>query len=151
MKNLNNEILELTEEFVPRCADIYINVFTSPPWNEQLEYKNVRRFIDNWIKLNNFIGMVIKNENSEICGFCLGVIKPSVGMNAFYLEELCIDNVYQKKGFGGDLLNEVENTLIKANVRKIILNTNSMYYSKKFYEDRHYSCIPNFVTMGKKL
>ena len=141
----------ILKENILKCVEIYINTFSAPPWNEDLEYGSVQAYINNWINLNNSIGLLVKNYSEKICGFCLGIIKPGIAGDIFYLEEFCIDTEWQNSGIGNKLLRELENELLNCNIKRIVLNTSSASYAKVFYENHGYICISNIVMMGKLL
>lgn len=126
------ETRELKESDLKRCSEIYKDVFSRDPWNEEWEINIAYKRLNHFFNSESFIGVVsILDEN--IIGFALGNIEPFLHGDIFYLREMCVLPKNQKKGLGTNLVNELENRLLKLNVKSIYLFTDRKIPAVQFY------------------
>lgn len=143
--------ISLTEESV----DLFMNVFSKPPWNDVFNSRNtVVDFFNAFIGLPNFKGYQLINNNN-IIGISIGFIKPWLKNGElryeYFLDQLCIDNTQQGKGLGKYFMREIEQKLKLENINDIILNTELSSPAYKFYIKIGFQDMREYGFLSKEL
>lgn len=143
-------IVPLTENHLKQCAELYIKVFNSEPWNETWTYHSAIERLTDLIHTPKFLGFLLY-ENDNLIGFIAGNSKKSYSGLTFYLAELCINNKTQGKGYGTKLLHFLENELNKRDVQSLYLLTATGGLAEAFYLKNQYIINDNRVVIKKDL
>lgn len=135
------------------AANLFIEVFNSPPWNENWTLEYAIQRIETIFKTPGFRGIVcLEDSNSEIVGFCIGNDEAWENRKVFYLNELCIKPSYQQRGIGKKLINRLERELNHLEVNQIYLSTiRKKEGPKDFFSKLGYIVEEERITMLKKL
>ncbi len=101
------EIRTIAQKDLKPISQLYVTVFTNPPWNEHWEYEWAYERL-NWIyQSQGFIGF-IAIDNNKFVGAILGDFIPYKGKKGFKIVEFFVDTNYQNQGIGTKLLRQLE-------------------------------------------
>ena len=114
------------------CSDLFCEVFSAPPWNEDVSPEEARRYFENCFSLASFRGFVAES-GVRIVGLAAGFLKPWRKGMEYYLDEFCIVPSFQGKGIGSRLLDEICTRLAEEGVFGAMLNTERAYPAYSFY------------------
>lgn len=143
------KVINLSEEYLEECVDIFIDTFSREPWNDKYDSrKQVKEFFTNHMKNNYFLGY-IGLIDSKVVALSIGMKKPWIYGMEYYIDEFCIEYNFQGKGIGSLFLREIEKLLVNENVEGIILNTEKDYPSCKFYKKNGFQSLGNLIVLGK--
>lgn len=122
-------------------SQLYVSVFSSPPWNEYWKYDWAYERIE-WIyQSQGFVGST-RLDNNQVNGAILGYSVPFKGEKGFKIIEFLVDAKYQNQGIGTKLLTRLELNLKQNNYDFVSLltakNTNvESFYLKRDYQKDH--------------
>ena len=144
--------ISLTEESV----DLFIDVFSKPPWNDVYDSKNaVIDFFNAFISLPNFKGYQLMDDNNKVIGISIGFIKPWLRNGElryeYFLDQFCIDNSSQGKGLGKYFMREIEERLKREDINDIILNTERSSPAYYFYNKIGFHDMKEYGFLSKEL
>lgn len=145
--------ISLTEESV----DLFMKVFSSPPWNDVFSSKDsVISFFNAFINLPNFKGyQLVDDTNKRIIGISIGFVKPWLNNGdlryEYFLDQLCIDNNLQGKGLGKYFMRGIENKLKQENINDILLNTELTSPAYQFYIKVGFHDMKEYGFLSKEL
>ena len=143
------EIKAIVEKDLKPISQLYVSVFTNPPWNEHWQYKWAYERL-NWIdRSHNFVGL-LSLDNDKINGAILGYFIPFKGKKGFKLVEFFVDTNYQNKGIGTKLLTQLELNL-KDNYDFVSLLTARNTDAESFYLNRNYRRDDKLVLLEKEI
>jgi aminoglycoside 6'-N-acetyltransferase I len=131
------EICAIKEQDLESISQLYVSVFSNPPWNESWEYDWAHERLK-WIyQSQGFMGFVAINNNQTI-GAILGYFVPFKGEKGFEIEEFLVETSYQNQGVGTELLTQL-NLSLKHNYYSFIsLLTAKDTIVESFYLKRNY-------------
>lgn len=138
------KIRKAKEKDIRSMVDLVINEFAKPPYND----KWTRREALNSIKADMKKGeSYVAEEKNEIIGFII-ITKEKIDKVYIFIENLVVDENYQRKNIGRSLVEKVENRYKKE---VITLSVNKKSQAYKFYKKLGYIENKNNVNMSKKL
>lgn len=100
--------------------DLFIDVFTKNPWNDDWSNEN---------QLNAYLMDLMGQQNSltfglykeeQLIGFSLGRVKHWYEGTEYYIDELCISTTLQKKGYGTKFIELLEMELYKRDIQHFL-------------------------------
>jgi aminoglycoside 6'-N-acetyltransferase I len=112
------------------CA-LFKDVFASPPWNEKLTLKKIKRGIKSLMRKRGFLGVVALTGREPI-GFIAGA-RIGILPKAFYLAQLFVNGAMQGRGVGNRLLRELTGLAGEAGASRILLLTKPGSKAEEFY------------------
>lgn len=128
--------------------EIYIQVFSAEPWNDELTYEQIRNYVNRMIELNTFKGYVVREKaTNRLLGAALGFIRPWYMGQEYHLDSFYILNEYQGKGIGTQFLNFIKEQLKAINIPTILLDTDIGYPSESFYRNNGFSSSDSSITL----
>jgi ribosomal protein S18 acetylase RimI-like enzyme len=136
-------------EDVEACANIFIDTFSRPPWNEHWEFDLVYSRLKQILDTPFSFGLII--EGTSPIGFALGFSEPWHQGNHFYLKEMCIHPDFQRQGLGTHLMNNLITSLREQNTQKIYLLTSRGDLSERFYAKLGFYTSPKMIMMAQHL
>lgn len=142
------EIQTFTTEYLDDCANLYVEVFNSEPWNEQWTIETARLRLFEILNTPGFIGFVLRQD--ELLGFVAGYCEQMQKGKGFYLKEICTHHDKQRRGIGTKLLNELMNTLTGMEVTAIYLVTMKDGQAEAFYTKNGYQRSQKLIVMSKR-
>ena len=144
------EIRAIAQKDLKPISQLYVSVFTNPPWNEDWEYEWAYERL-NWVyQCQDFVGLVSLND-SKINGAILGYFIPFRGKKGFKLAEFFVDTNYQNKGIGIKLLTQLELYLKQNNYDFISLLTAKNTDAESFYLNRYYQRDDRLVLLRREI
>ncbi len=145
------QLCKLTHSDLAPCVDLYIDVFSRPPWNDVYESRNqVVQFFQNHLNNNYFIGFVLKHKQ-EIIALCLGSKKPWINGLEYYIDELCLKSSLHRQGIGSHFLSLIESSIKSEGLNAIILNTHKNHPAYHFYIKNHFFPFNHLAILTKEL
>lgn len=143
------KIEKMSVEHIQECADLFIDVFSREPWNEQYESKEqVIRFIHNHMNNNYFVGYVLK-EKDKIIALSLGMKKPWIQGMEYYIDQFCIQYDRQGEGIGSYFLKQIEERIQKDGMNAFMLQTEKGFPSEAFYKKNGFIECENMIVLVK--
>ncbi len=126
---------ELFEEsMLDACTDLFLEVFTREPWNDEWESKDhARQYILNHCRMNTFYGFVALLDK-KVVGVSIGFLKPWQEGYEYYINEFYVDTSLQNRGIGSGLLRFIKEYLAeKSTATAIMLATEKNFPAFRFY------------------
>lgn len=118
---------------IKRCADLYSQVFSSKPWNEEWNTDLAMERLSHFYHSKGFIG-VLAEEKQDVMGFALGNTEPYYFGSIFYLREMCIKTKLQNQGLGKITLKALKKELSANKINKLYLTTERAIPAANFYQ-----------------
>lgn len=156
------------EPLEEKVIDLYIEVFSEPPWNESWRTEEVRKDIEYGKSQKDFVGYIAVDSNDNVIGFTWGYALPLEKfpflsnlvreVPYFYVDELAVKRDYRRRGIGRSLTLALLREAKEKDYKYAILRTDVRGGAYKFYEklgfedtgkrDPQY---PERTYMGRKL
>lgn len=140
---------EITTSDIKEIADMYVETFNSPPWNDEWTIETASKRLHQMINCESAYGLVAY-EDEVICGMILGSEEQYYNGIMFNIKEFCVRNNIRNKGFGTKILEEFEKCLKGKGITEIILFTSKDDGTKGFYEKMGLHSYNEMVMMGKQ-
>jgi ribosomal protein S18 acetylase RimI-like enzyme len=137
-------------EDLGRCAEIFVEVFNSPPWSEDWVVSSAMFRLTEVAGTPGFIGLKILS-NGQMLGFGMGYLESFDDGGDFYLKEMCILPELQGQGIGTALLDQLKGSLIKKGAKKLYLLTKRDGPAAKFYEKNGFYTSDRIIVMSHSL
>lgn len=146
--HFNKFNISLLEE----SADLYISVFSLPPWNDIYESRDeVVKFLRSFTKMSTFKGYQLMKDG-KVIGLSVGFIKPWLSNGTmkpeYFIDQYCIDYKYQRQGLGRTFMKMIEEDLIKSNIHAIILNTEVHSPAFDFYKKTGFNALEDYSLLA---
>lgn len=122
-----------TADTLDRCAEILVEAYNSEPWNDQWTKEVALDKLTIYFNTPKFIGWTASN-NGQIIGCCVGNIEPYFTGDYYYLKDMFVLPLSQKRGIGAKLMTTLTQHLDSINVKMIILFTGQQYFPFNFYQ-----------------
>lgn len=143
------ELYELSDNLVDNCVDLFIETFSSEPWNDVYDSRNqVSEFFKNHMNNNYFVGYVLKNKGNVIA-LSIGMIKPWIHGKEYYIDQFCVKLDMQGQGIGSQFLKMIETDIKSRGMNAIILNTEKGFPSEKFYLKNGFNSLDELIVLAK--
>lgn len=126
--------------------DLYIEVFSKPPWNEKWEKQWVEDRIQ-WITSMPNSQSIVGEKENKIIGAAFGFGKPYKGKLEFEIIELFVSTESQNQGNGKNLIQALEKKLKKYGYSKTTILTARESGPEKFYKRLNFSRLERLVFM----
>src|SRR3989339_868009 len=140
----------MNESDINVYCTVFLNVFSSPPWNEEWTIDKIGADINKLIRKNGCIGMVAQAGTKSV-GYAAGA-PLCVFSSIFYLAQLFIENDYQGKGIGKNIMGETIRLSKQHGVSKIVLLTKPHSKAEEFYLHNGFRLFfPLFRINGKRI
>ncbi len=144
------ECFPLNEDDLVECAYLFVNAFKHEPWNEDWDFKDAFRRLSNFLSPPYSIGLKVVGKNG-IQGFLVGEMEQWRGAQSFYLKEICISKKRQRSGLGKELMDALQNDLLKRGVSRIYLITQRESVPELFYKSLGFETNGSLHIMGKSV
>ena len=146
---MNLIVKEMIEDHIEECTDLYMSTFSQEPWYDQFESKEqVVKYFKNFMKYNSFLGYVGILDN-KIVALSVGMKKPWIKGEEYYIDEFCVDYSQQGKGIGSLFLKQIEEFISDQQLNGIFLNTEEAYPSYEFYRKNGFEKLDGLVILVK--
>ncbi|MBN1977191.1 MAG: GNAT family N-acetyltransferase [Anaerolineae bacterium] len=141
----------IEEKDIPGCAEVFVEVFGSEPWNEQWHAVDAQARLEEMVHTPGFHG-VLAASDEEMLGFAMGHTEQwQRGTKHFYLQEICVRTEHQRCGLGSGLMHVLCQDLTAMDVEAIYLLTARDGPAQAFYERLGFDANPGMIMMGKYL
>ena len=147
---------EFDISLIEESGDLFIDVFSKAPWNDVFESRDtIIDFFNAFIGLPNFKGYHLINGNNKVIGVAIGFTKPWLKDGRlryeYFIDQLYIDHLMQRKGLGTYFLKEIEKKLKSENISDIILNTELTSPAYNFYIKTGFHDMKEFGFLSKEV
>ncbi|AXI30248.1 GNAT family N-acetyltransferase [Priestia megaterium] len=142
------KVVPFTAENMQQCIDLYLDVFTRKPWNEQWTEESAKERLTDLLNTPKFIGYLFYDQ-SDLIGMIAGHAKKSYSGMTFYVAELCVSASLQGKGYGSAILSRFENELQRHDINSLYLLTATGGAAQAFYEKNGYAVNDQRVVLKK--
>lgn len=146
-----SNICDLKEEDLKGCAKLFLKTFGEEPWLEPWTFERAKKRLEDVFFTPGFKGAVVK-EGEEIKGAILGSLEQWYDGENFCIKEFFVDSKTQGKGYGRQLLEFLEEELIRDHKVGIIhLWTMGKSRAEIFYGKSGYEIPEELIMMRKKI
>lgn len=142
-------IKEMSLNNLEEIKQLFRSVFTVDPWNEDWsDEKQLDEYLRDIMEVRN--PLVFGLYEDELIGFSIGKIKHWCGGTEYFIEELCIRNEYQGKGYGKAFFSLIEEKLKEKGLNQIYLTTDRDVPAYHFYKKIGFREIPEITSFFKE-
>lgn len=117
---------------VQACAKVSVNAYKTELWNEEYEISEVEKYISCYLNSDTKVCFALQ-DGDVIKGVALGFVVPSISGPYLRLEDICIDSIEQRKGYGSVFMELLSIEAAKLGCDSIILGTQKDFPSHHFY------------------
>lgn len=143
LKNFSAEDLQ-------RCCELYVKVFNAPPWNDSWTIETARRCLGDLAERRRFFGCTYW-QDGILVGAVFAHTKTFHKGDEIYIDELFIAPDFQRKGFGLELMYEVEKFARENAINCITLLTAVGKPAFDFYEKQGYRHLEHMTLMYRQM
>ncbi|MCX7922083.1 MAG: GNAT family N-acetyltransferase [Clostridia bacterium] len=138
-------------EDIEKCTELFIKVFNAYPWEDKWpSAERANSYLTDIVNTPGFRGFIAV-EGLRIVGVCLGNIVKWWKGDEFFIKEMYVDSSVQRKGIGSRLLEYAQESLVKEDIRAIVLLTNQGFPSEEFYTKQEFEKSAEMIFMYKEL
>jgi len=142
---------DINKSHIPRLAEIYVETYNAPPWNDKWTVSLAEQRLDEMINCRDSYGLICIDDESKIIGMIVGISETYYNCKQFFIKDFFMIPSSQGKGIGSALINELERRLKSMGVDKTYLFTSKTDKTEKYYQKRGYHSWNGMVLMGKSL
>jgi N-acetylglutamate synthase-like GNAT family acetyltransferase len=135
------ELIHLIE-----CADLFISVFSAPPWNETWSQEIALMRLKDCYDTPGSYGIVAISDD-KVFGFAIGYAEVWYEDKHFYLKEMCVRSTNQRSGIGMSIIDVLRQDLVSKGVSTIYLLTARNSPAEDFYQKCGFSNHPKMTMM----
>jgi ribosomal protein S18 acetylase RimI-like enzyme len=146
---MTGQIVELTKSNIGSLAQLYVDVFSAPPWDVAWSLAAATERLTSFTEFPRFIGLGHIQENKPVA-FVMGWGERWSQGWVFHIKEMGVALAVQRSGVGRELLTKFEQNLAAADFVSIYLETGTNTPARKFYEDCGYGRL-DLVSLHKQL
>lgn len=132
MPSVDVEICPASEVDRAAIADLFVDAFNGPPWNDEWTAESARERVSDIMDAPGATGHVAFADGSA-CGFLLGRIERWYSGDLYYLQEMGVDPERRRAGIGTALLTRLTVALRERDVRRVYLLTMRDSPAASFY------------------
>ena len=143
-------IVKLDETNYADIKALFRSVFMAPPWND--DWSDDAQ-LDNYLKdLIEVRGALVLGlyEDDRFIGVSIGKIKHWCRGTEYFIEELCISNEEQHKGYGQMFFGLIEEYLSNMNINQIFLMTDRHMPAYMFYKKQGFKELTELASFFKE-
>lgn len=141
---------EINETKIDEVAQMYVETFNAPPWNEKWTIETASKRIKQMINCEDAYGL-IAYDREQLCGMILGSEEQFYDGKLFNLKEFCVRNERRNQGLGTEIYAEFEKPLKEKDIDKIFLFTLKNEKTETFYAKRGFYHHSKMIMMGKDI
>lgn len=141
----------LNESNSGEIMELFVNVFTKEPWNDDWSDENqLRLYIHDLVGQDNSLTFGLY-EGNELIGVSMGHIKHWYTGTEYYIDELCISTEKQGQGAGTLFVGEIEKTCGEMGLTHLFLLTGKDAPAFSFYKKQDFCVAESMVAFAKDL
>ena len=141
------EYVRLTEENIEEVVRnyvVYYNNCEEGCWTYEKAYKRIHQ-----VMTIEDSECFVQYDDGKMTGFVMGYYKEFDDLKAYFLEEIVIFAEYQNKGYGAELMKELEKIVRRNGVEHIELISVNDEHHMHFYKKLEFYAASNLEMMGK--
>ncbi len=151
MNNTKYCFKRLDESYSGEIRELFANVFTKEPWNDDWSDENqLRLYIHDLVGQDNSLTFGLY-EGNELIGVSMGHIKHWYTGTEYYIDELCISTEKQGQGAGTLFVGEIEKACGEMGLTHLFLLTGKDVPAFRFYKKQDFRAAENMVAFAKNL
>lgn len=151
MNNTKYCFKRLDESCSGEIRELFVNVFTKEPWNDDWSDENqLRLYIHDLVGQDNSLTFGLY-EGNELIGVSMGHIKHWYTGTEYYIDELCISTEKQGHGAGTLFVGEIEKACGEMGLTHLFLLTGKDVPAFRFYKNQDFRAAENMVAFAKNL
>ena len=128
---------------------LFRSVFSGPPWNEDwCDEEQLDEYMKDLIEVRGSLLFGLYEEN-QLIGISIGKIKHWCGGTEYFIEELCIRNELQGKGYGRQFIELIGEKIRERGLHTIYLMTDRNQPAYQFYNRLGFREIPELTSFTK--
>lgn len=143
-------IIDIKEEHLMKCAELYVRVFNAEPWNDKWSTETAYKRLLDIYNSPGFAGIICL-EDDDVKGAVFGNCEQWYEGLHFNLKEMFVSNELQGKGIGSELLKFLEEELIKRQIGAIFLFTSKGNLTSQFYIKNCFKELDSMAMMIKSI
>ena len=144
-------IKPLTSDDANLIKELFADVFTNEPWNDDWSDEDqLRKYLADIIGNPNSLSLGLF-DNDELYGIALGSVMHWYTGTEYYIREFCIRRTAQHQGLGSLFLSKAEDYLRQINIYSIILTTEADTPAHDFYAKNDFEELTESRFFQKKL
>ena len=142
-------IREIDSKSIKHIKELFLDVFTNEPWNDEWESDSQALFyIEDLICNRNSLTFGLYEED-ELIGVSMGYVYNWWQGKEYYIKEFCISRSKQSKGYGKKFLSEIEEYLRNKDISTIWLTTEKTVAAYNFYINNGFNEFEESVFLAK--
>jgi GNAT superfamily N-acetyltransferase len=145
-----NNIQCLKDDNLRSCAELYVEVFNSAPWNDDWTLDTAYKRLHDIFMTPNFVGVVYEEDN-KIKGAVFGNCEYWYQGMHYNLKEMFVSQKFQGTGIGSKLLKAVQESIKEYNVNTLILFTSKGNKTSDFYKKNAFNELESMAMMAKNI
>lgn len=130
-------------------ADLFMSVFNKEPWNDEWTLDTSSKRIQDMMQTNTFVGKAIY-DNNVLMGIIFGQKEQFYDGIHFQIQEFCVKTSEQKKGYGKQLLQALNDELKRIGVVNTYLITSKGERTEGYYQSRGFLTSDYMILMTKE-
>lgn len=146
---LTGELVELSGLNIGSFAQLYVDVFNAPPWNDGWSPSAANERLTSFTEFPRFRGLGLV-QNGEPAALVLGWGERWASGWVFHIKEMCIATALQRCGVGRKLLTIFERQLVAQDFVNVYLQTAAHAPARQFYEKCGYEVF-DVLSLRKRL
>lgn len=138
----------MTEADTERIARLYMDYYNRHEdgcWTAEKAYKRIHQMVT----IEDALCLIQQDDEGHTTGFAIGFFKEYDDLTAYYLEEIVIFAEYQNRGYGRQLLGEIERRATGYGAEHIELVSVNDEHHLRFYTGFGMYAAKNLLVMGK--
>jgi len=139
---------EMTEADVEKIARLYMDYYNTHEdgcWT----FEKARKRIHQMVTIEDSLCLIQKDDEGTTTGFLIGYFKEYDDLIGYYLEEIVVLEKYQNRGYGNQLLREIERRALGHGARHLELSSVNDEHHMHFYTGFGMYPAGNLKIMGK--
>jgi aminoglycoside 6'-N-acetyltransferase I len=144
------EYREITADDIDEIADMYVETFNAPPWNDKWTKETAGKRLSQIVHSEGFYG-ICAYQSSILCGMILGCKEQFFDGVMFNIKEFCVRSNMRGQGLGTEILEEFEARLKRQGIKEIVLFTSRNDQTEGLYRKRELVPYESMVIMGRQL
>ncbi len=138
---------QLTTSHIPTLASFYVDYYNNREGGSwTVEQATVR--ISQMVTIQNGFGLVAIDDN-KVVGFVMGFLRQYDDLVSYYLDEIVVASIYQNRGIGSAILQELFLRLQQMGVAGVELISINDEQHKHFYGKAGFKDATNHVNKVK--
>jgi GNAT superfamily N-acetyltransferase len=140
-------IIDVQATLIPRCAELFVAVFSGPPWHEPWTTESASQRLAEITGTPGFAGVALAAGNT-LTGAALGHTERWHAGSVFYLREMFIRPALQRQGRGSRLLAALDKRVPNATGYYLITDRGTP--AQAFYEKHGYAQAPGRIMLTRQ-